>query len=161
MHFRSTKESSSSLENFNKKSRIAIMCSEQFSLSIYNVRLRDQLEMKSFHDSLTGLKNRRSFDETSKGILLKANKDKRRINALVSLDIDYFKSFNDTYGHDAGDAVLIFVAHSLDLIMIDDNAAFFPDDGATVSQLLKNSDITLYEAKELGRNKVIIYSAEE
>jgi diguanylate cyclase (GGDEF)-like protein len=56
-------------------------------------------------DPLTGLKNRRSFDEHLQRIWLQAQRDARTI-AVIMIDVDDFKSYNDTYGHQAGDATL-------------------------------------------------------
>jgi len=90
----------------------AITCAEQISLAIANVRLRDELEARSVHDQLTGLKNRRWFLEAGAQIL------RRSLSAgapcaLVALDVDHFKGFNDRFGHDAGDAVLAEVATAM------------------------------------------------
>ena len=56
-------------------------------------------------DPLTGLKNRRSFDEHLQRIWLQAQRDGRTI-AVIMIDVDDFKLYNDTYGHQAGDATL-------------------------------------------------------
>jgi len=69
-----------------------------------------QLRESSIRDHLTGLFNRRYFEETLK------NKLKRELSAesslgIIILDVDHFKHFNDTFGHDAGDAVLIELAN--------------------------------------------------
>lgn len=67
-----------------------------------------QITHLAFHDSLTGLSNRLSFQERL-GVRLNQNHP----FTLVSLDIDEFKAINDTYGHAAGDAILIHVARVL------------------------------------------------
>jgi diguanylate cyclase (GGDEF)-like protein len=56
-------------------------------------------------DPLTGLKNRRSFDEHMQRIWLQAQRDGRTM-AVMMIDADDFKGYNDTYGHQAGDAAL-------------------------------------------------------
>lgn len=64
-----------------------------------------ELQQLSFSDSLTGIANRRQFDNTMKSAWNMALRRNRPIIILM-LDIDYFKDFNDTYGHQAGDDCL-------------------------------------------------------
>jgi diguanylate cyclase (GGDEF)-like protein len=64
------------------------------------------------HDTLTGLKNRRVFDEHLDG-LWQRSVDEGRTMALLMIDIDHFKAFNDRYGHQAGDRALRRVAEAL------------------------------------------------
>jgi len=63
-------------------------------------------------DGLTGLHNRRSFDQYIERIWRQARRD-NRVLAVLLVDIDYFKSFNDLYGHQAGDDCLKRVAKTL------------------------------------------------
>ncbi len=70
------------------------------------------LEELSATDVLTGLKNRRSFDETAKREYVRCFRYQRPI-ALVFVDIDHFKKFNDVYGHLIGDEALRTVARIL------------------------------------------------
>ena len=68
------------------------------------LRLR-MLEATSRTDPLTGILNRRGFDEAFGGLLRAAARDKKSI-ALLVLDIDFFKKLNDRYGHEYGDVCL-------------------------------------------------------
>lgn len=83
----------------------ALMLAEQVSLTIANVRLRQELEDRSIKDPLTGLWNRRYYLESLRREVSRA-KETNRGFALISIDIDHFKRFNDHHGHDAGDLVL-------------------------------------------------------
>lgn len=64
------------------------------------------------HDALTGLKNRRVFDEHLDTLWAQAIKEGRRL-AILLIDVDHFKPYNDRYGHQAGDKALQRVAASL------------------------------------------------
>src|SRR6266511_1988532 len=74
----------------------------------YTERLRDNVQMSiemSITDALTGLFNRR-YMESHVGTLVEQASTRGKPLTVLVLDIDYFKSINDTYGHDAGDDVL-------------------------------------------------------
>jgi diguanylate cyclase (GGDEF)-like protein/PAS domain S-box-containing protein len=77
----------------------------QLGLSIANIRLREALRTQSVKDPLTGLYNRRYLEETLQREIRRAVRAKQALGILM-LDLDHFKKFNDTYGHEAGDAVL-------------------------------------------------------
>lgn len=64
-----------------------------------------QLEYLAFHDPLTGLKNRRRFSEIVEESIKEAEKTKRKI-AIMYVDLDHFKSINDSLGHHVGDELL-------------------------------------------------------
>ncbi|MBU4528027.1 EAL domain-containing protein [Hoeflea sp.] len=160
------------------------------------------IKVQAEQDSLTGLANRSVLS----ALLTKALSDRKGgelPGALVLIDLDHFKDVNDTLGHDAGDKLLIEVAHRLtDVLRKTDTVAriggdefavllpnittvadvervlrkllsrfsetvvlghrtirpgcslgvtFFPADGSTPKDLLKNADIALYQAKARGR----------
>ena len=63
-------------------------------------------------DILTGLNNRRFFFQQGEKLLVKSNKGKK-VYSLLLIDLDYFKSINDKYGHAAGDECLILVSEAL------------------------------------------------
>ncbi len=78
---------------------------EQLSLAVSNVTLRETLRHQSTIDPLTGLYNRRFFDESLKRELARAQRS-RAACSVVMIDLDHFKRINDTYGHEGGDLVL-------------------------------------------------------
>ncbi len=77
-------------------------------------RLSDDLVHQSKHDPLTGLGNRLLFAEAADRALALPSVDSDRAVAVVLLDLDNFKQVNDTFGHDAGDRVLVEVARRLE-----------------------------------------------
>jgi diguanylate cyclase (GGDEF)-like protein len=85
--------------------RLAGTVADQLALSLSNLKLRENLHRQSIRDQLTGLFNRRYLDET----LVREVSRAKRTNAplgVIMLDIDHFKQFNDSFGHEAGDLVL-------------------------------------------------------
>jgi diguanylate cyclase (GGDEF)-like protein len=85
--------------------RLAVTVAEQFALALANVRLRETLRGQSIRDPLTGLFNRRYMEETLDRELSRSEREHRPLS-LILLDIDRFKHFNDSFGHEAGDIVL-------------------------------------------------------
>jgi diguanylate cyclase (GGDEF)-like protein len=69
-------------------------------------QLQGKLREQTIRDYLTGLFNRRYLDETIEREIARAKRDRSQLS-VVMIDIDHFKSINDTYGHEAGDTVLI------------------------------------------------------
>jgi len=92
-------------EALANKWELSLICAEQISLATANVKLQDELHQRSVKDPLTGLWNRRWYTETASREI-KRFEEKGEGLTLISLDIDHFKKFNDTFGHDAGDIVL-------------------------------------------------------
>lgn len=87
-------------------------CGEHISMAIANVKLRDELQDQSTRDPLTGLYNRRHFMNALAREL--SHTAARQGNfALLSVDADKFKVFNDEHGHDAGDVVLEAIAEKM------------------------------------------------
>ena len=71
--------------------------------------LKGLLEEQAIRDPLTGLYNRRYLDDALERELVRAQRDAYPVS-VVMLDLDRFKALNDTYGHPAGDAVLVALA---------------------------------------------------
>jgi diguanylate cyclase (GGDEF)-like protein len=86
--------------------------SETIGLSLVNLRLQEKLRNQSIRDPLTGLFNRRYLEESLELECSRAERSKDPIS-VVMLDVDHFKRFNDTFGHDAGDIVLKHVSEIL------------------------------------------------
>jgi diguanylate cyclase (GGDEF)-like protein len=84
----------------------------QSALAMDQVLLVRQLIEIATTDALTGVSNRRHFLDLCERELAKARRYKTHLS-LIILDIDHFKKFNDTYGHDVGDDVLRTVAQAL------------------------------------------------
>jgi diguanylate cyclase (GGDEF)-like protein len=80
--------------------------------AIESARLQEQTHVLAVTDKLTGLRNRRLFDERIEEEIARAHRNNKPLSLLM-LDIDDFKKINDTHGHVAGDSVLQFLGHSL------------------------------------------------
>ena len=75
-----------------------------------NLKIKnDMLEKLSMYDGLTNIRNRRFFDETFEKTFSEIKRDKKSL-AVLMIDIDFFKPYNDNYGHGQGDETLKKVA---------------------------------------------------
>ena len=90
-------------------------------------------------DSLTGVPNRRAFDERLEHEIDRARRDKRSI-ALLMIDIDYFKNFNDAYGHQQGDDTLVRTALIMRNCLRRPSDALFRYGGEEFSVILPDTD---------------------
>lgn len=176
----------------------------------------NQIRQLALYDALTGLVNRRLLGDRL-GQAIAASRRSRKYGAVLMLDLDNFKTLNDTSGHDIGDALLVEVARRLNAcIRQTDTAArlggdefvvllewldrhhdtslklamdvaekirmslnrpyvlgnnnhlchtsasigavIFQGDAHTASELLKRADVAMYEAKDLGRNRICLFS---
>ncbi|MFD0739836.1 diguanylate cyclase [Lysobacter koreensis] len=87
----------------------AELIAEQLSMSWANLQLREKLHNQSIRDPLTGLFNRRFLEETMiRELALAARTGNPLVVAVI--DVDHFKRFNDRFGHEAGDLVLVELA---------------------------------------------------
>ena len=84
---------------------LAMAVCENLGLAVSALRLRQQLQDQATRDPLTGLHNRRIMSEMFERELIVAGRKGRSL-AVMMIDIDHFKLFNDRHGHEAGDVVL-------------------------------------------------------
>ncbi len=94
------------------REHLLVSMGEHMALAIANLRLRNQLHALSTRDALTGVYNRRFMEESLVREILQADRSHRTIG-IIMLDIDFFKRFNDTYGHEVGDLLLMEVGRFL------------------------------------------------
>jgi diguanylate cyclase (GGDEF)-like protein len=190
------------------KQQLATAVAEQVALALSNLRLRETLRQQSVRDPLTGLYNRRFLEETLTHELARLERKNLPLS-LIMIDVDHFKTFNDTFGHEAGDAVLrdlggilqrhvrggdiacryggeeftivlpeasleigrqraeIFREAARELRLVHDGkslgavtlsmgVACFPEHGRRRDHLVQAADAALYEAKNNGRNRVVV-----
>lgn len=81
----------------------------QLNIALINLQLKNDLKEKVIRDPLTNLYNRRFLSESLEKSLSGAIRYKSAL-AVLMVDLDYFKQLNDSYGHEAGDRVLVAVA---------------------------------------------------
>jgi diguanylate cyclase (GGDEF)-like protein len=164
-----------------------------------------QLGAAARTDSLTGLANRRELEQRFAGELERSTRSGRPLSIVV-LDLDWFKEFNDRFGHAAGDRALVQLAQALrratrtsdvvarlggeefavlapetdelegyqlaerlraevratfarqpEKMTVSCGVASFPVHGITAGELLHSADRALYEAKEAGRDRSVVY----
>lgn len=94
------------------RGQLVVTVGEGIKLSLSNLKLREIMREQATHDPLTGLFNRRYLNDTLPRELHQAGRHKSPM-CIAMIDIDHFKQFNDTYGHEAGDLMLREVGHIL------------------------------------------------
>jgi diguanylate cyclase (GGDEF)-like protein len=180
---------------------------ELTSISIAGLNLRSRLEHQSIRDSLTGLFNRHFMEIALEREIRRSARQGAPV-AILMFDIDHFKQFNDTFGHEAGDTVLRELGEALlesvrnedilcrfggeefvaimpdaDLdsaleraealrrmvsemkvryrgetlceITVSIGVALYPQHADSLEEVMRAADRALYEAKHLGRNRVV------
>ncbi|MCU1380409.1 MAG: diguanylate cyclase with sensor [Acidimicrobiales bacterium] len=179
----------------HRKYAVARDITDRKALEQERQELFDQVQAMSRTDLLTGLPNRRSWEEQVRKAIARAQRDGRPL-ALAMADLDHFKLFNDSRGHQAGDVVLADVAASWRralratdflaryggeefalllpdcppdeaLHLLDRLRAATPheqtcsigiahwDRSESAEALLARADTALYQAKRIGRNRVV------
>ena len=82
------------------------MMLSRITVMLENTRLYEKIKRQAYHDGLTGLLNHLTFQEKLRESVDKKNKGEIQCVSLCVLDIDFFKKFNDSFGHEEGDRVL-------------------------------------------------------
>ncbi|MGI5919996.1 MAG: GGDEF domain-containing protein [Christensenellales bacterium] len=180
----------------------------QLDMVVHHGMLQNHLSESARTDPLTGLMNRRGFMEALEAELSRGKRHHCNM-ALIIIDLDRFKVYNDSFGHPAGDELLKALGKLLSetirkedfagrvggeefaiagicqgydsawvmaervrrevesnlkpdrrtaqrQITVSAGGSLFPDDGTTVQELYTMADIRLYQAKEAGRNQVVV-----
>jgi diguanylate cyclase (GGDEF)-like protein/PAS domain S-box-containing protein len=114
--------------------------------------LREQLQQQAIRDPLTGLYNRRFFNEALESEVAQSKRNHQTLSIII-LDIDFFKKFNDTYGHKCGDFVLqTFAKFLLENIRSGDILCRFGGEEFVI--LMPNAEIeSAYERAEFLRKQ--------
>jgi diguanylate cyclase (GGDEF)-like protein len=92
-------------EHQDRERQLGLMVGEAIKLSLSNLKLREKLREQATRDPLTGLFNRRHLEDSLSRELHRARRGKSPL-CIAMLDLDHFKNFNDTFGHQAGDLLL-------------------------------------------------------
>ncbi len=91
------------------RTRLISLAADNLAMALVSLKLREALRNRSLHDPMTQLFNRRYLDETLAHELATCQRAHTPLGVIM-IDIDHFKIYNDTYGHDAGDFVLTEIA---------------------------------------------------
>ena len=135
IHLERAEEDAFSEDDVHTASRVA----EQVALAMANLRLMRRMETQAMSDPLTGLANPRSFDPLVERELAIARRDGQPA-AIIMLDLDHFKQFNDAHGHPAGDEALRAFARTVrGSLRETDVAARYG--GEEFAILLRNTDL--------------------
>jgi diguanylate cyclase (GGDEF)-like protein/PAS domain S-box-containing protein len=131
------------------KQQLVVTMAEHAALALSNLKLYETLRNQSTRDPLTNLFNRRCMEESLDRELRRAERSHRQLS-LIMLDLDHFKRFNDTFGHDAGDAILRQVGKLLETSFRgEDIACRYGGDEFTVILPVGALDIAEQRAQEL------------
>lgn len=137
------------LNEHKQKINLATTLSQQIMLAISNIKLRDTLLYQSTRDTLTGLYNRRYLEETLEQELYRLKRDPAPL-ALLMLDVDHFKYYNDTFGHEAGDKALKSLGQLLnDFVRKGDIACRYGGEEFMVTLQGASREVALSRAQEI------------
>ena len=103
LHLQTSASMTTKLDEYTRN--LATAFANHIALSLSNIKLREILSYQAIHDALTGLFNRRFLEETLEREVHRVRRKDASLGAIM-MDLDHFKRFNDTLGHDAGDSLL-------------------------------------------------------
>lgn len=136
----------------NEKEQLAMSISKQISLALSNLKLREELHDMAIHDPLTGVFNRRYMEEYFRQEIYRAARKGRSIGVIM-LDLDHFKTVNDTLGHEAGDIVLKEIGIFLsDNIRKSDIVCRIGGDEFVIIMPEEPLEVTIERAEQLNRD---------
>ncbi len=138
------------------KVQLAANFRERILLGLSNLRLSEKLVQQSIRDPLTDLFNRRYMEETLEREMFRATRAQLPLGVIM-IDIDHFKSFNDNYGHEAGDVMLKAIAKFLqDQVRREDIACRYGGEeftlimpGAALSIVVSRAELLVKQAELL------------
>lgn len=130
--------------------QLAYSVAEHLGLALANLSLQEKLRSQALRDPLTGLYNRRFFEQKLTEHVNNSATSTESLSLLM-LDLDHFKRFNDNFGHDAGDYVLKEISAMLKRTVSDDEIACRLG-GEELAVILPHSDMD--EATEYADNIV-------
>ena len=113
---------SSEVEIDEMTEQLAFSVAEHLGLALANLSLQEKLRSQALSDPLTGLFNRRFFEQKLTEHAMNSATSEQPLSLLM-LDLDHFKRFNDNFGHDAGDFVLKEISTLLKRSVRDDEIA--------------------------------------
>jgi diguanylate cyclase (GGDEF)-like protein len=139
------------------------------AIAVANAYARERLATQARTDPLTGLANRRYFDERLARETELANRHMRALSVML-VDVDHFKAINDRFGHATGDRVLVNLADSLRAVMRsgdllarhggDEMAMILPDCGAEeAADVVERMLAAIAEDRSLARRHGVSVSA--
>ncbi len=157
--FHLRKATTGSKEQIQDIGQFATTVAEAMAMALANLKLRETLRNQAIRDGLTGLFNRRYLEETLEREL---SRGKRQGNPLgvIMLDLDHFKEYNDTYGHNAGDELLCALGQLIqDQVRREDIACRFGGEefllimpGAPLEVALERANELNLSVKQLHKN---------
>lgn len=128
---------------------IAITASEQISLAMANLKLQETLRTQSLRDPLTGLFNRRYLEASFEREVQRAGRRNIPLSVLM-IDIDHFKRFNDSFGHEAGDTLLAqFGATLARVVRSEDVSCRYGGEEFTIIMPEADADLAASRAEEI------------